>query len=122
MTTGEEKIMKPPAKDEVKGRTKERLRKPQVDPPLEGKDGGKTGREKERDSIDWPALLTGTFRGKTVVECGAGCNVFLQGQPADSLFYVRRGQVKLSVTSPRGKEATVAVLGAGEFFGEGCLA
>ena len=49
-------------------------------------------------------------------------NVFRQGQPADSLFYLRRGKVKLTVISPEGKEAIIAILGAGEFFGEGCLA
>ena len=49
-------------------------------------------------------------------------NIFRQGQPADSLFYLRRGKVKLSVISQQGKEAIVAILSAGEFFGEGCLA
>jgi CRP-like cAMP-binding protein len=62
------------------------------------------------------------LRGKTVVECGTDRDIFRQGQPADSLFYLRRGKVKLMVISPQGKEAIVAVLGAGEFFGEGCLA
>ena len=72
--------------------------------------------------VDWEALLNGIFRGKTVIECGAGRNIFRQGQPADSLFYLRRGKVKLSVTSQQGKEAIVAILSAGEFLGEGCLA
>ena len=56
------------------------------------------------------------------MEYGKDCNIFLQGDPADSLFYLRRGKVRLGVTSGRGKEAIVAVLSAGEFFGEGCLA
>jgi CRP-like cAMP-binding protein len=72
--------------------------------------------------VTWEALLNGIFRGKTVIECGEGRNVFRQGQPADSLFYLRRGRVKLTVISPQGKEAIVAILGAGEFFGDGCLA
>ena len=72
--------------------------------------------------VDWEVLLNGLFRGKTVIECGAGRNIFRQGQPADSLFYLRRGKVKLSVTSQQGKEAIVAILSAGEFLGEGCLA
>ena len=42
--------------------------------------------------------------------------------PADAVFYLRRGKVKLTVTSKQGKEAIVALLGAGEFFGDGCLA
>ena len=77
--------------------------------------------EKE-NPIDWESLLHGIFRGKTIVEYGEGRSVFLQGQPADSLFYIRRGKIKLSVISRQGKEAIVAILGNGEFFGEGCLA
>jgi len=56
------------------------------------------------------------------LEFGANRNLFVQGQPADSLFFLLRGKVKLSVTSPDGKEAIVATLSSGEFFGEGCLA
>jgi CRP/FNR family transcriptional regulator, cyclic AMP receptor protein len=72
--------------------------------------------------IDWESLLKGIFRGKTVIECGTDRNIFLQGQPADALFYIRQGKVKLSVISQQGKEAIIAILNAGEFFGEGCLA
>jgi len=72
--------------------------------------------------VDWEALLNGVFRGKTVIECGMDRNIFQQGQPADSLFYIRRGKVKLTVISQQGKEAIIAILSAGEFFGEGCLA
>jgi CRP/FNR family transcriptional regulator, cyclic AMP receptor protein len=77
---------------------------------------------KKENPVDWEALLNGIFRGKTVIECGIDRNIFLQGQPADALFYIRRGKVKLSVISQQGKEAIVAILNAGEFFGEGCLA
>ena len=77
---------------------------------------------KKEQPVDWEALLNGIFRGKTVMECGTDRNVFRQGQPADSLFYIRRGKIKLTVTSQQGKEAIVAILGPGEFFGEGCLA
>ena len=69
--------------------------------------------------VDWEALLKGIFRGKTVMECGVGRNIFRQGQPADSLFYLRRGKVKLSVISPQGKEAIVAILSAGRVFRRG---
>ena len=72
--------------------------------------------------IDWEALLNGIFRGKTIIECGVDRTVFRQGQPADSLYYLRRGKVKLSVISQQGKEAIIAILDPGEFFGEGCLA
>ena len=74
------------------------------------------------ERVDWDTILTGIFHGKTVIECGVDRNVFRQGQPADSLFYIRRGKVKLTVISQQGKEAIVAILGPGEFFGEGCLA
>lgn len=72
--------------------------------------------------IDWEDILTGIFRGKTLIECGMNREIFQQGQPADALFYIRRGKVKLTVVSQQGKEAIVAVLAAGEFFGEGCIA
>jgi CRP/FNR family transcriptional regulator, cyclic AMP receptor protein len=78
--------------------------------------------EKNDKTVDWEALLNGIFRGKTVIECGKDRSVFQQGQPADALFYIRRGKAKISVISPQGKEAIVAILNAGEFFGEGCLA
>jgi len=77
---------------------------------------------KKEQPVDWEVLLNGIFRGKTILECGMDRSVFRQGQPADSLFYLRRGKVKLTVLSRQGKEAIVAILGAGEFFGEGCLA
>ena len=48
--------------------------------------------------------------------------VFAQGGPADSVFYLQEGAVKLTVLSSSGKEAVVAMLGRGDFFGEGCLA
>jgi CRP/FNR family cyclic AMP-dependent transcriptional regulator len=78
--------------------------------------------KKKEHAVDWESLLKGIFRGKTVIECGKDRNVFRQGQPADSLFYLRRGKVKLTVISQQGKEAVVAILSDGEFFGEGCLA
>ena len=57
-----------------------------------------------------------------MLEYSANRNIFLQGQPADSVYYLRRGKVKLSVTTEQGKEAIVATLSDGDFFGEGCLA
>jgi CRP/FNR family cyclic AMP-dependent transcriptional regulator len=72
--------------------------------------------------LDWEPFLAGISHGKTVLEYGANRTIFWQGEPADSVFYLRRGKVKLSVTSQQGKEAIVAILGDGEFFGEGCLA
>ena len=57
-----------------------------------------------------------------VVRLVAGAVVFSQGAPANAVFYVQTGGVKLSVLSSAGKEAVVAMLDAGNFFGEGCLA
>ena len=51
-----------------------------------------------------------------------GATVFVQGSQANSVFYLQQGGVKLSVLSSSGKEAVVAMLGPGDFFGEGCLA
>ena len=77
---------------------------------------------KKKQHVDWEPFLAGISNGKTVIEYGANRTIFSQGEPADSVFYLRRGKVKLAVTSQQGKEAIVAILGAGEFFGEGCLA
>ena len=48
--------------------------------------------------------------------------IFRQGDPADAVFHVERGGVQLTVVSDHGKEGVVAILGPGDFFGEGCLA
>jgi CRP/FNR family transcriptional regulator, cyclic AMP receptor protein len=77
---------------------------------------------KKSAPVDWEALLSGLSRGKTIAEYGADCCIFQQGKPADSIFYLRQGKVKLSVISAQGKEAIVATLSTGDFLGEGCLA
>jgi CRP/FNR family cyclic AMP-dependent transcriptional regulator len=78
--------------------------------------------DKKSPSIDWDTLLAGIPGGKSVLEYGAERNIFMQGQPADCVFYIQQGKVKLSVISGQGKEAIVATLNDGDFFGEGCLA
>lgn len=70
---------------------------------------------------DWTALLARIARGK-ISDYHDADVVFMQGQAADSLYFVLRGKVRLTVATPEGKEAIVATLDAGEFFGEGCLA
>jgi CRP-like cAMP-binding protein len=77
---------------------------------------------KKNQRVDWEPFLAGISSGKTAIEYGANHIIFSQGDPADSVFYLRRGKVKLAVTSKQDREATVAILGDGEFFGEGCLA
>jgi CRP/FNR family transcriptional regulator, cyclic AMP receptor protein len=76
----------------------------------------------KRPTVDWNPFLDRITRGKTLMELSAGHAIFWQEDPADAVFFLQQGKVKLSVTSEQGKEAIVAVLGAGEFFGEGCLA
>jgi CRP/FNR family cyclic AMP-dependent transcriptional regulator len=71
---------------------------------------------------DWDILLAGVSSGKTIVECEPNRAIFMQGGPADSVFFLVRGKAKLVVASHDGKEGIVATLGVGEFFGEGCLA
>lgn len=73
-------------------------------------------------AVDWATLLTRSSKGKTVLEYGDNHTIFTQGQPADSLFFLLRGKVRLAVATHEGKEAIVATLGSGQFFGEGCLA
>src|ERR1035438_3441526 len=73
-------------------------------------------------AIDWAAFLAGISHGKTVLEYGANRTIFVQGDPADSVWYLQRGEVKVTVNSQQGKEAIVSVLGDNEFFGEGCVA
>ena len=76
---------------------------------------------KKGHPVDWEAILARIPGVKTVIECGAGHDIFRQGQAADSVFYLRRGKVKITVVSRRGKEAIVCTLESGDFFGEGCL-
>ncbi|PYN59077.1 MAG: Crp/Fnr family transcriptional regulator [Candidatus Rokuibacteriota bacterium] len=61
-------------------------------------------------------------RGGTTKEYRKKQIIFSQGSPADAVFYIEKGKVKLTVLSTRGKEAVVAILGSGDFFGEGSLA
>jgi CRP/FNR family cyclic AMP-dependent transcriptional regulator len=73
-------------------------------------------------AFDAHAFLARVGAGRTLARYGAEATVFSQGDAADSIFYIRKGKIKLSVVSQQGKVAVVAMLGAGDFFGEGCLA
>lgn len=72
--------------------------------------------------FDSKAFLAVVGDGRTIVIYRKNRVVFAQGDPADSVFYIQRGKVKLAIVSPRGKEAVIAILSSGFFFGEGCLA
>lgn len=76
---------------------------------------------RRKRSFDAKAFLDASDLGATVAYRQSD-TIFSQGDPADSILYVQNGSVKVSVLSPSGKEAVVAVLGVGDFFGEGALA
>ncbi len=73
-------------------------------------------------AFDVQTFLDSPGVAKTIVEYGRGETVFTQGDICDDVRYIQAGGVKLSVLSKTGKEAVVALLGPGDFFGEGCLA
>jgi CRP/FNR family cyclic AMP-dependent transcriptional regulator len=76
------------------------------------------------DKLDFDpkSFLAEAGAGRTLGDHAKNHQVFLQGAQADSIFYIHKGKIKLTVVSKDGKEAVVAILGAGDFFGEGCLA
>ena len=75
-----------------------------------------------RPRFDLRGFLDSTGIARRILRFGRGSVVFAQGAPANSVFYIQDGGVKLSVLSAAGKEAVVGMLGPGDFFGEGCLA
>ncbi len=66
-------------------------------------------------------FLATTGLGRRVLTLKKNAVAYAQGDPADALFYVQRGQLRVTVTSANGKEATIALVGAGEFVGENCM-
>ncbi len=76
----------------------------------------------QKPPFDPRVFLARANGGKTVARYRKNDRVFVQGDPADAIHYVQDGKVKLTVVSRQGKEAVVAILGVGDFFGEGCLA
>src|SRR5712664_29997 len=72
-------------------------------------------------SFDPQVFLATVGAAKTITECPKDYKIFSQGDPAESVFYIQQGRVKLKVKSKQGKEAVIAILGAGEFLGEACL-
>jgi CRP-like cAMP-binding protein len=73
-------------------------------------------------AFDVHAYLESAAVSRRSVRFAAEATIFVQGSQANSVFYLQQGGVKLSVLSSTGKEAVVAMLGPGDFFGEGCLA
>jgi CRP/FNR family cyclic AMP-dependent transcriptional regulator len=75
----------------------------------------------ERPAFDAEAFLESAGAARRVVSYQKGKIVFSQGQPSDTIMYIQKGGIKISVLSRTGKEAVVAMLGPGDFFGEGAL-
>jgi CRP/FNR family transcriptional regulator, cyclic AMP receptor protein len=71
--------------------------------------------------FDVQRFLDSAGVARRVIEFKKKATIFVQGEPAKSVIYIQKGRVKLSVVNPTGKEAVVAVLGQGDFLGEGCL-
>jgi CRP-like cAMP-binding protein len=77
---------------------------------------------RSKGSFDANAYLESAGLEKRIAEYRRGQVIFSQGDPCEHVLYIQTGQVKLSVVSKAGRQAVVAMLGPGEFFGEGCLA
>ena len=76
---------------------------------------------KTKKTFDPKTFLATVNHGRTASTYARDAIVYQQANPADAVFYIRKGRIKIVVASQQGKEAVVAVLGPDEFFGEGCL-
>jgi CRP/FNR family transcriptional regulator, cyclic AMP receptor protein len=77
---------------------------------------------KKNRGFDPSAFLATIGQGSRNLSVSAKQGIFTQGDPADAVFYIQEGKVRLTVVSKAGKEATIGILSAGNFFGEGSLA
>jgi CRP/FNR family cyclic AMP-dependent transcriptional regulator len=91
------------------------------DAALQAGAGKVVAKAKKRRPFNVKTFLSTVEGGRTVATYQKNQKVFSQGEPADSVFYIREGQVKVCVVSQEGKEAVVALHGNEDFFGEGCL-
>jgi CRP-like cAMP-binding protein len=82
----------------------------------------KTKSAKKKRDFDPEDFLATIGEGRRVVSFPKNGRIFTQGDAADAVFYIHSGQVRLTVVSQSGKEATVGILNSGDFFGEGALA
>ena len=78
-------------------------------------------RKRVKASFDPKKFLAKVGDGKAISKFREDQIIFSQGEVADAVFYIQQGKVKLIVVSEQGKEAVVAILGPGQFFGEACL-
>jgi CRP/FNR family transcriptional regulator, cyclic AMP receptor protein len=79
-------------------------------------------RKRVKPSFDPKTFLAKVGEGRSIGKYRKDQIVFSQGDPADAVFYIQKGKVKVTIVSEQGKEAVVAILGADDFVGEGCLA
>ena len=77
---------------------------------------------KKNRGFDPSTFLATIGEGRKSLAVSRKQGIFTQGDPADAVFYIQKGKVRLTVVSKIGKEATIAILGEGDFFGEGALA
>jgi CRP-like cAMP-binding protein len=83
---------------------------------------GKTAKLAKVPKFDVKTFLSSVGSGRPIEKYKRKKIIFQQGDPADAVFYIQSGKIELSVVSREGKERVIAILGAGDFFGEGCLA
>ena len=82
----------------------------------------RTNRKAASEALfDPAAFLETTASGRVISTHSKKDVIFAQGEDADSVFYIRKGKVKVAIVSKQGKEAVIALLGPDEFVGEGCL-
>jgi CRP/FNR family cyclic AMP-dependent transcriptional regulator len=77
--------------------------------------------KRNKAAFDPKAFLASLGEGKTVSKYRKDQIIFSQGEAADAIFYIQQGKIKITVVSKHGKEAVVAIVGTGQFFGEQCL-
>jgi len=77
---------------------------------------------KKISKFDTKTFLSTIDGGRTIAVFSKIQAIFVQGDSSDSVFYIQKGKVRLTVVSKNGKEATIGILNQGDFFGEGCLA
>src|SRR5437660_9932378 len=85
-------------------------------------DSPKAAKKPKKGRIFDPQVFLETVGLKrSITQCPPNHKIFSQGDPSDAVFYIQKGRVKLTIISEQGKEAVIAILGAGDFLGEACL-
>lgn len=81
----------------------------------------KESRKPDQSDSQVSLLLRAITAGKSTVTPTKGTRIFSQGEKSDAVYFIETGKIKISVVSPRGREAVLVILGTRDFFGEGCL-